>query len=90
MRSSLETWGLWINIGKTKVLGLLHESQKPTKNAIWPYGVCNEEVSGNSILFQSCKVWIHNQCLGVKGMLNLVVERVKVKASLLTIWILPK
>ena len=31
-RTSLETWGLRINVAKTKILGTSGEDQKPTRN----------------------------------------------------------
>ena len=31
-RTSLDTWGLGINVGKTKILGLSGEAQKTTRN----------------------------------------------------------
>ena len=31
-KTSLDTWGLRINVGKTKILGSLGEAQKPTRN----------------------------------------------------------
>ena len=35
-RISLETRGLRINVGKTKILGSSGEAQKPARNAKWP------------------------------------------------------
>ena len=53
-RTSLDAWGLRINVGKTKVLELLSEAQKPMKNVKWPCSVCSKEVGVNSILYQTC------------------------------------
>ena len=66
-RTSLDTPGLRINVGKTKILGSLGETQKPTRNAKWPCGVCSKGVDVNSIFSQTCNFWIHKKCFGVKG-----------------------
>ena len=69
-RTSLDTWGLRANVGKTKVLSLLGKAQKPTTNVKWPCGVCSKGVGVNSILCRTCNLWIHNRCSGVKGTLE--------------------
>ena len=55
-RTSLETWGLIVNVGKTKIIGSLGEAQKPTRNVKWPCGVCSKGVIVNSILCQTCNL----------------------------------
>ena len=58
-------------MGKTKILGSSSEAQKPTTKAKWPCGVlCTKGVGANSILCQSCNLWVHNRCSGVKGALK--------------------
>ena len=69
-RTSPDTWGLRINVGKTKILGSSGEAQKPTRNVKWPCGVCSEGVGVNSILCQTCNLWIHKRYSGVKGTLK--------------------
>ena len=69
-RTSLDTWGLRINVGKTKILGSSGEAQKPTRNVKWPCGVCSEGVGVNSKLCQTCNLWIHKRYSGVKGTLK--------------------
>ena len=69
-KTSLDTQGLRINVGKTKILGSSGEAQKPTRNVKWPCGVCSEGVGVNSILCQTCNLWIHKRCSGVKGTLK--------------------
>ena len=59
--------GLRINVGKTKILGSSSKAQKPTTKATWPCGVCTKGVGENLILCQSCNLWVHNRCSGVKG-----------------------
>ena len=63
-RTSLETWSLRINVGKTKILDSSGEAQKPTRR------VCSKGVGVNSILSQTCNLWIHKRCSGVKGTLK--------------------
>ena len=69
-KTSLETWGLRINVGKTKNFGSSGEAEKPTRNVNWPCGVCSKRVGVNSILCQTCNLWIHKRCSGVKGTLK--------------------
>ena len=69
-RISLETQDLRINVGKTKILGSSGEAQKPARNAKWLCGVCSKGVGVNSILCQTCNLWIHKRCSGVKGALK--------------------
>ena len=71
-RTSLETWGLRINVGKTKILGSSDKAQKTTRNVKWPCGVCSKGVGVNSVLCQTCILWIHKRCSGVKGTLKKV------------------
>ena len=61
-RTSLETWGLRINVGETKILGPSGEDQKPKRNVKWPCGVCTKGVGVNSILCETCDLWIHKRC----------------------------
>ena len=51
--TSLETRGLKINVGKTKIFGLSGEVQKPTRNVKWPCGMCSKGVGVNSLLCQT-------------------------------------
>ena len=69
-RTSLDTWGLGINVGKTKILGLLGEAQMTTRNVKWLCGVCSKGVAVNSIVCQTCNFWINKRCLGVKETLK--------------------
>ena len=49
-RTSLDTQGLRINVGKTKILGSSGEAQKPTRCIKRPSIVCSKGVGVNSIL----------------------------------------
>ena len=69
-RTSLETRGLRINMGKTKILGSSDEPQKPTRNVKWPCGVYSKGVGVNSIFCQTCNLWIHKRCSRVTGTLK--------------------
>ena len=73
-RTSLETRGLRINVGKAKILDSSVEAQKPTRNVKWRCGVCSKEVGVNSVLCQTCNLWIHKRCSGVKGTLHVKVK----------------
>ena len=55
-RTSLETRGLRINVGKAKILGSSGEAPKPTRNVKWRCGVYSKEVGVNSVLCQTCNL----------------------------------
>ena len=69
----LKTWkrrGLWVNMGKTKImvsgidLNLLKKSRKDS------CGVCQKEVGSNAIFCGGCLCWIHKKCSDIKGPLR--------------------
>ena len=73
----LKTWkaemarkGLWVNMGKTKImvsgpnLDLLKKSGKD------PCGVCQTGVGRNAIFCGGCLSWIHKKYSGIKGLLR--------------------
>ena len=66
LKTSLETWSLRINVGKTKILGFSGEAQKPTRNVEWSCGVCFKGVGVNLIFCQTRNLWIHKRCSGVE------------------------
>ncbi len=68
-KNALETKGLRVNVGKTKVLCCSHNASKPRVNCKHPCGVCMKSVGVNSILCTHCKHWVHKKCSGIKGKL---------------------
>ena len=88
-RTSLETWGLRINVGKTKIFGSSGKTQQSTRNIKCPCGMCSKGVGVNSILCQTYNLWIHKRCSGVKGTLKkkvcLDAKSVKVKVPQLAV-----
>lgn len=70
-RTTLESKGLRVNVGKTKVMHSNTNSNPsvpiPCK---WPCGVCFSGVGSNSIFCESCKHWIHKRCTNIKGKLK--------------------
>ena len=69
-RTSLNTHGLRINVGKTNIIGLSEEAQKPTANVKWPCDGCSKGVGVNAIPCQTYILLIHKRCSGVKGTLK--------------------
>ena len=59
---NLESKGLKVNIGKTKVLFSKHDSAQQVDISKHPCGVCNSGVGRNSIYCHSCSHWIHHRC----------------------------
>ena len=68
-KTGLESKGLKVNAGKTKVLKCKAGSGTVKKSGKWPCGVCNKGVRNNSILFTKCGKWIHKRCSNTVGKL---------------------
>ena len=68
--TSLDIQSLRVSIRKTKILGSSGKAQKATSNFKWSCGVCSKGVGVNSILYQTCNLWIHKRCSGLKGTLK--------------------
>ena len=93
-RTLLETRGLRINVGKTKILGSSGEAKNATRNVKLPWGVCFKGVGVNSILCQSWtsgfikdaqeleEHWRKKACLDARS--------VKVKVPQIIVWISSK
>ena len=70
-KNSLESKGLRVNVGKTKIM--IGDGVTPvTKSEIDPCSVCGARVKRNSIRCNRCKFWVHAKCSGVKGSLGKV------------------
>ena len=70
VKKHLETKGLRVNMGKTKIMisgKNLHSLRDSGKH---PCGVCHKGVGSNSILCCGCQLWIHKKCSGIKGKLT--------------------
>ena len=59
-KRELESKGLRVNMGKTKVLHSSYGNNLRIKTGKWPCGVCQKGVGVNSIYCPGCKCWIHN------------------------------
>ena len=69
-KSRLESKGLMMNTGKTKVMFSCSMKDKVEEKGKWRRGVCKKGVGNNSILCHGCKKWVHKRCSGVKGSLR--------------------
>jgi len=70
---ALESRGLRINVGKTKVM--VGDGVKSMhKSNIDPCAICGKRVGRNSIRCNKCRFWVHGKCSDVKGSL-LKVEK---------------
>ena len=70
-KNSLESKGLRVNVGKTKIMsgdGVKTE----VRSEIDPCSGCGLRVKRNSIRCNKCKFWVHAKCSGVKGSLGKV------------------
>ena len=73
-KTSIESKGLRVNLGKTKVMISGTKRGKAFPEGKFPCGVCLKGVASNSIFCKYCKCWVHKRCSGVKGRLEAVVD----------------
>ena len=78
-KSSMESKGLRVNKGKTKVMISNMVNGPVFPSGEYPCGVCVKGVGSNSIFCSFCKHWVHKRCSGIKGNLH-HVQNFKCKA----------
>ena len=64
-REAVESKGLKVNVGKTKVVVSGAEGEV-TVSKVDPSGICGKLVMENSVLCVKCRKWIHGRCMKVK------------------------
>ena len=69
-KGNIESKGLRVNVGKTKVLVSVHNAPKPVDGSKFPCGVCNKGVGINSIKCHACGFWVHKRCSNINGPLK--------------------
>jgi hypothetical protein len=69
-KENMESKGLRVNLGKTKVMRCCDGGGKVMPCGRYPCGVCNVGVGVNSIWCMGCKKWVHKDCSGIKGTLR--------------------
>ena len=69
-RSEMESKGLRVNVGKTKVMRCQAGTGQVEESGEYPCGVCRKGVDSNSIRCSGCSKWIHKKCSGVSGKLQ--------------------
>ena len=69
-KANLESKGLRVNVGKTKILVSVHNAPKPVDGSKFPSGVCNKGFWINSIKCHACGFWVHKRCSNIKGRLK--------------------
>ena len=69
-RKGLETGGLRVNFGKTKIMRCEIGAGQVKNSGKYPCGVRKKGVGRNSILCSRCKKWIHRKCSNIKGRLK--------------------
>ena len=70
----METKGLRVNAGKTKIMRCRVGKGQSEKSGKWPCSVCRKGVGSNSIRCVDCKGWVHKRCSGILGSLTGVVD----------------
>ena len=66
-KEGIESKGLKVNMGKTKVMVSGRGIVPPTTSGKWPCSVCRKGVGNNSISCTSCQQWVHQHCSGIRG-----------------------
>ena len=70
-KTTLESYGLRVNVDKTKVLVSDIEHKKIAhNNPKYPCSVCTFGVGTNSILCTMCNLWVHKKCSGLTTKLS--------------------
>ena len=69
-KEGLESKGLRVNVGKTKIMKSHVAANMDVKSGKFPCGVCGRGVGRNSIQCGGCQKWVHKKCSGVKGKLK--------------------
>jgi hypothetical protein len=73
-KEGMESKGLRVNMGKTKVMKCQSGLVQAGDSGKWPCGVCRKGVGSNSVVCRGCKKWVHKRCSGLKGGLKAHVE----------------
>ena len=68
-KDGMESKGLRVNMGKTKVM-VSNRSSAVRKQGKHPCAVCHKGVRKNSIRCSSCGLWVHKRCSGIKTRLK--------------------
>ena len=69
-KEGLESKGLKVNIGKTKVMKCHVDANMQVESGKYPCGICGKGVGRNSIQCGGCKTLLHRKCSEVKGKLK--------------------
>ena len=69
-KANLESKGLRVNVGQTKILVSVHNALKPVDGSKFPCGVCNKGVGINSIKCHACGFWVQKRCSNIKDPLK--------------------
>ena len=73
-KDGLETKGLKVNVGKTKILKCKVGSGAVEETGKYPCGVCKKGVGKNSILCTKCNKWVHKRCSRIKGKIETNID----------------
>ena len=68
-KSAMESKGLKVNLGKTKILVSGKECDSVITSGEYPCGVCGRGVGANSILCSECGKWVHKRCSGLQSVI---------------------
>ena len=69
-KETLESAGLKVNVGKTKVMKFDRKADCRAEVGHYPCAVCGKGVGANSLQCQRCKKWVHAKCSKIQGSLS--------------------
>lgn len=73
-KPGMESKGLRVNVGKTKVMISGVGEGSAVRSGKWPCAVCKKGVGSNSISCNGCREWVHKRCSGIRGRLQNVAD----------------
>ena len=69
-KNGMESMGLRVNVGETKVMRCCVRVRQADNSGKWPCDIRKKGVAANSIQCTACRAWIHKRCSGVTGNLT--------------------
>ena len=63
----MESKGLWVNMGKAKLMVSGSNLDVSMKSGKYLCSICQTGVGKNAIYCGSCRQWVHKKCGGIKS-----------------------
>lgn len=72
-KNRLESKGMRVNTEKTKIM--ISGKVPQLESGQFPCSICKRGVGANSIKCNSCDIWVHKRCSGVRGSLSAAAQQ---------------